>query len=270
MWREVSAEIARIRPLDSATTHSLAYAVSEMVNNAIDHSAGRGVEVRAEFERGGTTVITVLDDGVGVFRRVCEDFGYATPADAIVQLEKGKLTSDPARHSGEGLFFSSQAVTRFRLESQRTAWIVDNVARDSGIGPSEVHRGTRVRLEVVPGHVPRLEDVFAAYTDADTLRFTRTRTTVRLATLGVIVVSRSEAKRLVGHEPRREGRRAAAARLERRRVTPRNPESHPPESNRRPTDYESVALPTELGWLLMSFQRLTALNRAPEDRPGST
>jgi len=25
--------------------------------------------------------------------------------------------------------------------------------------------------------------------------------------------------------------------------------SHPPESNRRPTDYESVALPTELGWL---------------------
>jgi len=26
--------------------------------------------------------------------------------------------------------------------------------------------------------------------------------------------------------------------------------SHPPESNRRPTDYESVALPTELGWLM--------------------
>ena len=25
--------------------------------------------------------------------------------------------------------------------------------------------------------------------------------------------------------------------------------SHPADSNRRPTDYESVALPTELGWL---------------------
>ena len=25
--------------------------------------------------------------------------------------------------------------------------------------------------------------------------------------------------------------------------------SHPPESNRRPADYESAALPTELGWL---------------------
>ena len=28
----------------------------------------------------------------------------------------------------------------------------------------------------------------------------------------------------------------------------RRSQSHPPESNRRPTDYESVALPTELGW----------------------
>ena len=28
----------------------------------------------------------------------------------------------------------------------------------------------------------------------------------------------------------------------------RESQSHPPESNRRPTDYESVALPSELGW----------------------
>ena len=27
--------------------------------------------------------------------------------------------------------------------------------------------------------------------------------------------------------------------------------SHPPESNRRPSDYESDALPTELGWPLL-------------------
>ena len=30
-------------------------------------------------------------------------------------------------------------------------------------------------------------------------------------------------------------------------------ESHPSESNRRPTDYESVALPTELGWQNISL-----------------
>src|SRR5262249_41421859 len=125
------------------------------------------------------------------------EFGFATPADAIVELEKGKLTSDPARHSGEGLFFSSKAVTRFRLESQRTAWIVDNQVGDSAIAPSEVTRGTRVQLEMVTRHSPRLEEASPAYTDAATLRFTRTRTTVKLASVGKVLVSRSEAKRLV-------------------------------------------------------------------------
>jgi hypothetical protein len=45
--------------------------------------------------------------------------------------------------------------------------------------------------------MPRLEDVFAAYTDPATLEFLRTRATIKLATLGVVLVSRSEAKRLV-------------------------------------------------------------------------
>lgn len=197
VWDDVSTQIARIRPLDPHAARSLAYAASEILNNAVDHSRGRAVDVTVAFERGGTTVTTIRDDGVGVFRRVREDFGYATPEDAIVQLEKGKLTSDPTRHSGEGLFFSSKAVTRFRLESQGIAWIVDNDVQDSAIGPSDVRRGTRVRLEIVPRKVRRLEDLFASYTDPESLRFTRTRATIKLAALGTVLVSRSEAKRLV-------------------------------------------------------------------------
>lgn len=196
-WEQIASEMGRIRPLEPAVSRSVAYAASEILNNAVDHSGGRSVEVTVAFERRGTTVITIRDDGVGVFRRVCEDFGYASPEDAIVQLEKGKLTSDPSRHSGEGLFFSSKAVTRFRLESQGRAWLVDNQVHDSGIAPSDVRRGTRVQLDVIPGHVPKLEEVFAAYTDPETLRFTRTRATIKLAALGKTLVSRSEAKRLV-------------------------------------------------------------------------
>jgi anti-sigma regulatory factor (Ser/Thr protein kinase) len=197
VWDQVSAEIARIRPLQSDAARSLAYAASEILNNAVDHSRGRTVEVTVAFEKGGATVTTVQDDGVGVFQRVCEEFGYATPQDAIVQLEKGKLTSDPTRHSGEGLFFSSKAVTRFRLESQGVAWVVDGQVHDSGIAPSDVRRGTRVQLETVPGHVPRLQDLFASYTDPESLRFTRTRATIKLVSLGKVLVSRSEAKRSV-------------------------------------------------------------------------
>ncbi|MGH7895755.1 MAG: STAS-like domain-containing protein [Candidatus Binatia bacterium] len=195
-WRLVAADVARIRPLGPEEATSLRYAATEVINNAVEHSRGGWVEVIVSFEAGKTTVVAVRDDGVGVFRRVCEEFGFGSPHEAIVQLEQGKLTSDPARHSGEGLFFSSKAVARFRLESQGVAWIVDNLVSDSAIGPSDARRGTRVVLTVVDGRTPRLEDVFRAYTDPESLEFVRTRTTVKLAAVGTGLVSRSEARRL--------------------------------------------------------------------------
>lgn len=197
VWQRVAGDIGRIRPLPPTEARSLQYAASEVLNNAIDHSGGYGVEVAVAFEAAGTTVTTVRDDGVGVFHRICTDFGIASPQEAIVQLEKGKLTSDPSRHSGEGLFFSSKAVARFRLESQGVAWVVDNILGDSAVGPSTVRKGTQVVLGIVPGRTPHLEDVFRAYTDPELLRFARTRSTIKLSALGSTLISRSEARRVV-------------------------------------------------------------------------
>jgi hypothetical protein len=50
---------------------------------------------------------------------------------------------------------------------------------------------------VVRGKTPRLEDVFRAWTDPESARFTRTRSTIKLVGLGSALVSRSEARRLV-------------------------------------------------------------------------
>jgi anti-sigma regulatory factor (Ser/Thr protein kinase) len=196
VWRQVSEQVTRIRPLASEEERSLRYAATEVINNAIDHSGGKTLEIEVDFEGRATTTLRVVDDGVGVFRRVCEDFGYQTAQDAIVQLEKGKLTSDPTRHSGEGLFFSSKAVSRFRLESGGTAWIVDNIIADSSIGKSDVKRGTRVVMQVVSGETPRLQAVFAAFTDPQTLRFMKTRASIQLSAFGSSLISRSEAKRV--------------------------------------------------------------------------
>lgn len=195
-WQKVAADIGRVRPLDEDARRSLDYAASEMINNAIDHSRGKSVEVSAAFESAGSTVITVRDDGVGVWARLQSDFGFPSAPDAIVQLEKGRLTSDPSNHSGEGIFFSSKAVSQFRLESQGVAWIVDNLVNDTAIGASGVKKGTQVTLMVVPGRTPKLADVFAAHTDNETLEFTRTRSTIKLGALGKTLISRSEARRV--------------------------------------------------------------------------
>lgn len=197
VWQDLAARISRVRPLGGEEVRSLQYAATEVINNAVEHSRGGLVKVAVEFGSGGTTLLTVTDDGVGVFRRICHDFGFSSPPEVIVQLEKGKLTSDPSRHSGEGLFFSSKSVSRFRLESQGAAWIVDNLVGDSGIGASGTRKGTRVALEVVRGRTPRLTEVFRRYADSGTAQFAKTRATVKLSAHGKTLVSRSEAKRLV-------------------------------------------------------------------------
>ncbi len=197
VWRELAGVIQRTRPLGEADLQSLQYAATETINNAVDHSRGHNVEVRAEFGVAGITTLTVRDDGIGVYRRICDDFDIPSAHEAIVRLEKGKLTSDPARHSGEGLFFSSKAVSRFRLESRGTAWLVDNLVGDRAIAPSPFGRGTLVTIEVVPGRTPRLSDVFSAYSDPESLRFDRTRASIKLSAFGATLVSRSEAKRLL-------------------------------------------------------------------------
>lgn len=200
-WAEVATVVARIRPLAADDDRGLRYAATETINNAIEHSRGRWVTVGVTFAAAATTEVTIQDDGVGVFHRLCTDFGYRSAQDAIVQLEKGKLTSDPSNHSGEGLFFSSKTVARFRLESGGVAWIVDNLVGDSAIGGSRVTSGTRVLLAIVAGRTPRLADVFAAYTDPETLAFTRTRTTIKLGAVGTGLVSRSEARRVTERLP---------------------------------------------------------------------
>jgi hypothetical protein len=121
--------------------------------------------------------------------------GLATPRDALGEISKGKTTTMPERHSGEGIFFTSKAVRRFQLDANGVSWIVDNARNDFTVTSSEVVRGTRVLLDVPRKPSRTLREVFADYTIDDT--FAKTRAVVRLFSLGTEFVSRSEARRML-------------------------------------------------------------------------
>jgi anti-sigma regulatory factor (Ser/Thr protein kinase) len=194
--KEVDAAIARWFHLSRDDDGAVTYAVTEMVNNAIDHSGGKKVtiDVSAHIDK---LEIRIVDDGIGVFKRLAEQAGLTAPKDALVQLEKGKLTTMPERHSGEGIFFTSKIARRFRLEAGDLAWIVDNEVNDRTVEKLDKRvKGTTVVLTFVPGKIEKLEDVFRRYTGEDNA-FTKTRTTVKLAEVSAQLLSRSEAKRVV-------------------------------------------------------------------------
>lgn len=195
LWAEVRPALADLG-LSERELGTVGYTFTEMVNNAIDHSRGTAVLVTATASPQGV-VIEIVDDGIGVFRSVRESQNLPDDVEAVFVLEKGRFTTQPERHSGEGIFFASKAANHYVLESGRVAWITDNEAHDTTIRlRPEPRSGTRVVLTFVPGKVSVLADVFQRWTDPDTLAFDRTRTTVRLAGFGVQLLSRSEARRV--------------------------------------------------------------------------
>ncbi|MEX2406368.1 MAG: DUF4325 domain-containing protein [Actinomycetota bacterium] len=195
VWAEIRAEAECLAPISDAARSILGYAVTEMVNNAIDHSSGTWFEISIRCSERDIT-IEIADDGVGAFAHLRDRLGLPDTFAAIQQLSKGKETTAPDRHSGEGIFFTSKAVDRFELESSGLRWIVDNRNNDQAVGDSPRQTGTLVRLELDRFTDRRLADVFARYTSDDSLEFDTTRSVVRLFETGGTFVSRSEAKRV--------------------------------------------------------------------------
>lgn len=191
VWRACEPKL-RLR---DASRPILRHGFTEMLNNAIDHSGGSTATIAAGLAEDGTIVIEIADDGIGVFERVAHGFGLDDHFQAIQELTKGKRTTDPARHAGEGIFFTSKAVDRFRIDANGLCWIVDNIRNDHAVGQSAVVVGTKVTLALDPLTTRSLRDVFDEFTED--FEFTRTRPVLKLFEIDTSFVSRSEAKRLL-------------------------------------------------------------------------
>lgn len=192
VWRDL-LERSTLGDMPEPALSVLHYGVSEMVNNVIDHSGSPILTIRAGVIGTDVTVL-IQDEGIGAFEKIKLEKGFASHFDALGQLSKGKLTTDPKHHTGEGIFFTSKVVDRFVLDANEIEWTVDNRRGDAAVGRSWVTRGTIVGLTHATASPRSLESVFRAY--ANGLDFDTTRTIVKLFEHGDTFVSRSEARRI--------------------------------------------------------------------------
>jgi len=178
------------------------YAFSEMLNNAIEHSRSENIEVEIENE-GGIIRFVVSDFGIGVFRNVMRQRHLRSELEAMQDLLKGKVTTDPKAHTGEGIFFTSKAADRFVLESFGYRLIVDNTIPDVFFHEEKrINRGTRVVFAITRSNDRHLNKIFEKFqSQPGSYAFDKTEIHVRLFTTGAVHVSRSHARRiLVGLE----------------------------------------------------------------------
>lgn len=88
----------------------LDYSFTKMVNNAIEHSQSKEIEIRFSEDK-QRVKFEVIDSGVGVFNNIKQKKGLASELEAVQDLLKGKQTTAPQGHSGEGIFLLQKSQT---------------------------------------------------------------------------------------------------------------------------------------------------------------
>jgi DNA-binding transcriptional ArsR family regulator len=195
VWRE------NVRPLLGDVPNNVLricqYGFTEILNNAIDHSQGKSVKVLV-CRSAAKISFWIDDDGVGIFAKIKEALELDDERHAILELSKGKLTTAPAQHTGEGIFFTSRAVDLFSIRSGRLLFMGGQV-KDWLVEDTKITLGTSVALEISLFTARTLQEIFDQYTVAqDGYGFSKTHLAVTLARYGdENLVSRSQAKRLL-------------------------------------------------------------------------
>jgi len=176
------------------------YGFTEMMNNVKDHSGSE--TARIYILRTAVSVhISIMDKGVGIFEKIRKDFNLDDPRQALLELSKGKLTSDSDNHSGEGIFFTSRMFDKFVIRSGKMYYTCMPSNEDylfEALDKTSID-GTTVRMNIALNSDRDSTAVFNKYTtDDDDHGFSKTHVPVFLASYDDDqLVSRSSAKRVL-------------------------------------------------------------------------
>lgn len=173
------------------------YGFTEILNNAIDHSLSEQVSI--VVSRTPSVVdFRICDSGIGIFRKIKQSLNLIDERHSLIELTKGKLTTDRSRHSGQGIFFTSRVFDHFSIQSgnlnfwhraRHDDWLTED--------RTATWQGTCVQMWICVNSQTRLRDVFDKYAVPESEGFTKTHIPLRLAQSGEALVSRSQAKRIL-------------------------------------------------------------------------
>jgi anti-sigma regulatory factor (Ser/Thr protein kinase) len=199
IWRE------KVLPLMSGLPKNVLdicqYGVDEILNNVISHSEASSGWVSIERDAISVT-LQIADEGIGIFNKIQRAFGLHDPRHALLELTKGKLTSEQTHHTGEGIFFTSRMFDEFsiisgslyfsRKNSQGGDWLIEVENRI-------LTEGTYITMKIGTSARQTTLEIFTKAASGELNHdFSRTHVPVKLARYGTEqLVSRSQARRVL-------------------------------------------------------------------------
>ncbi len=175
------------------------YGFTEMVNNVVSHSDA--TELTVSVERDAVSVsLMVVDNGIGIFTRLQQAFGYDDPRHALLELSKGKLTSAADQHTGEGIFFTSRMFNDFSIWSGNLFYARLNRGDDWLIEAEDRRSrdGTVVDMRILTDSTLTTRAVFDEHASGEMPDFSKTHVPILLARYErESLLSRSQARRVL-------------------------------------------------------------------------
>jgi anti-sigma regulatory factor (Ser/Thr protein kinase) len=166
------------------------YCFTEMFNNAVDHSSGTRITV--QLRRNAVNMeIAIVDNGVGIFKKIQRAMKFSNERYSALELAKGKFTTDPARHTGEGIFFTSKMLDAFDISSGGVQF--------TSVSPLKNNKGTAVWMKLKNASDRSRKEIFDTYASPESdYAFSKTVVPVKMAEQNPDdLISRSQAKRLL-------------------------------------------------------------------------
>ena len=195
VWRE---SVLPHMPKMTKTSRNLCqYGFGQILNNVIDHSKAKEVTVHVNVDAVNVEMI-VIDKGVGIYKKIQEENGLEDPKQALLELSKGKIASDPENHTGEGIFFTSKMFEEFDIYSDNL--YLSNYNNGEWLPEGEKSgAGTAVFMKINRESALKLSSVIEEFTLGERgPGFSKTVVPMKvLLHEGEAPVSRSQAKRLV-------------------------------------------------------------------------
>lgn len=142
------------------------YILGEMINNVIDHSEAEELLISIR-QTALSTKMLIIDNGVGVFAKIKEHFEMNSLDEAIRELFKGKLTTDPVNHSGEGIFFCSRLADLFVILSDQKIFTINKYDMDDLTDIPVKQQGTSVLIELSNTSNKTAAGIFNQYAQVD-------------------------------------------------------------------------------------------------------
>ena len=185
----------KISPFNPDLRSILQYGFTEIFNNVIEHSKAKNAKVNLNFAN-SDIILQIFDNGIGIFRKISKTLRVTDPRDAVLELSKGKFTTDPSKHTGEGIFFVSRIFDKCSIASNNLIY-TRHGEDDFFIESSPTSKGTKLTMTIAINTNKKLEDIFKKYSDED-YEFSKTDVAVNLVSKSDSDwISRSQARRIL-------------------------------------------------------------------------